>query len=298
MTLATLAIMSSKPAKQSRKDGAVKDGTLKDKTDMGMTRMSSTPGDFNMTALTSLLEEHRAALSAEFKSCISTLEVKLDRVQTAVTDHEQRISCFESAAEVLDSRLRELETTCAALVDSNAKLKAKTADLEARSCRNNIRIVGLPESTEGPRPTAFFSELLRKVLGEEILPSLPELDRAHRSLTSKPLPGEKPRAVIIRFHRYQEKDRVVREARRRRGELRYDGKPIAIFEDFSPEVLEQRSVYKGIMAELYKHGFKPSLLYPARLRITTRDGGKVNLPSVNDGKAYLKAHAAGDGAAV
>lgn len=36
------------------------------------------------------------------------------------------------------------------------------------------------------------------------------------------------------------------------------------------------------MMELYQRGFKPSLLYPARLQITTRDGGRKHFTLVED----------------
>ena len=139
----------------------------------------------------------------------------------------------------------------------------------------------------GPRPTVFFSELLAEILGEEILPSPPELDRAHRALTSKPGPGEKPRAVIIRLHRYQQKERILREARAKRSMLQYRGSPIAIYEDYAPEVLEQRAKYREVLADLYNLGLRPVLLFPARLIITTKDGGKKRLASVEEANSYL-----------
>ncbi|CAM4733664.1 unnamed protein product [Leuciscus chuanchicus] len=72
-------------------------------------------------------------------------------------------------------------------------------------CRNNIRIVGLPESLEGPRPSVFFAQVLADILGEEILPS----PLAHRALISKPATGKKPRPVIIRLHRYRQKELII-----------------------------------------------------------------------------------------
>ncbi|KAK1902657.1 Omega-amidase NIT2, partial [Dissostichus eleginoides] len=72
-----------------------------------------------------------------------------------------------------DERLLALEATCATLTDSNAKLLAKVTDLESRSRRNNIRIVSLPESIEGPHPSTFFPNLLMEVLGEGVLDSPP-----------------------------------------------------------------------------------------------------------------------------
>ncbi|KAF3833170.1 hypothetical protein F7725_026835 [Dissostichus mawsoni] len=56
---------------------------------------------------------------------------------------------MESNADLVDGRLLTLEATCAELPASNAKLRAKTADLEPHSRLKNIRIIGLPESIEG-----------------------------------------------------------------------------------------------------------------------------------------------------
>lgn len=135
-----------------------------------------------------------------------------------------------------------------ALADSNNKLLVKTSDLESRSHRSNIQIIGLPESIEGPTPTMFFSKLLVELLREEILESPPKLDRAHRTLTAKSQPGLKPRPVIIRLHRYQIKDLIIREARKRRGKLQYQGTPVQIFEDYAPEVVEECAKYRTVMA--------------------------------------------------
>lgn len=128
--------------------------------------------------------------------------------------------------------------------------------MEGRSRRNNIRIIGLPESVEGPRPTAFFSEMLSEIMGEQILPSPPELDRAHHALIAKPKQGERPRAVIVHFPRYQIKEAVIQEARKRRGSLQYRGKPIAIYDDYSPEVLEQRAQYRFFSPSMLDGSFK------------------------------------------
>uniref|UniRef100_A0A674P7S6 Transposase element L1Md-A101/L1Md-A102/L1Md-A2 n=1 Tax=Takifugu rubripes TaxID=31033 RepID=A0A674P7S6_TAKRU len=209
--------MTSKSAKQNKKDSTPPD--------------AATANEFSMAALTSLLDRHKADLAAEFK--------------TAFTVHGQRIASLETNADSVDGCLLGLEATCAELTAANEKLKAKTADLEGRSRRNNVRIIGLPESIEGPRPT--------QLLGEETLPKPPVLDRAHRSLAPKPKQGERPRPVIIRFHDYQTKERVLREARKRRSDLRYLESPVAIFEDFSPEVMAQRA--KAIVSGRY------SLLY-------------------------------------
>ncbi len=145
--------------------------------------------------------------------------------------------------------------------------------------------MGLPESIEGPHPTIFFSQLLVEVFGHQILPSPPELDRAHRIPASKPASGQRPRPVILRFHRYQVKDLVIRESRKK-GVLTFQGHTIRIFEDYSPDVRKLRSEIKDAMAELYKHVLKPALLFPARLCITLPKGEKVWLLSASEANNF------------
>ena len=172
------------------------------------------------------------------------------------------------------------------MANSNAKLTEKTIDLESRSRRNNIRIIGLPESIEGPRPTSFFAELLAEVLGDQTLQSPPELDRAHRALTAKPQPGSRPRPVILRLHHYQTKELIIWESRKRRGKLQYRGSPIQIFEDYTPEVAGERAKYRAVQADLYKLALRPALLFPARLQITLESGTKNRFSSPEEATTF------------
>ncbi|KAK7919028.1 hypothetical protein WMY93_010312 [Mugilogobius chulae] len=215
--------------------------------------------------LKAMLEDHRSSLSAEINASITRLESKLDKIQSAINDHDQRLSSLEDAATDTRKDMHDMEVKLAAVMDDNAKLKAKLVDLESRSRRNNIRIVGVPEDVEGPRPTAFFSEMLLEVFGKDILKTAPDLDRAHRALAAKPGPAAKPRAVVVCFHNFQTRELVVRKARELRGKLRYKDSPLHIFEDYCPEVLEQRSAYRGVMKELYNLGLKPALRFPGKI---------------------------------
>lgn len=165
-------------------------------------------------SLTRLLEEHKEALSLEFKSAITPLEQKLDYVQVTITDHGHCLTSLKANANQLSDQMGMLQAKCAAMEESYAKLRAKTIDLESRSRHNNIRIVGLPESIEGTQPTTFFSKLLVDILGGDIFHAPPELNCAHRALTTKPAPGSRPRAVIAHVHHYKTKATIIQEARR------------------------------------------------------------------------------------
>lgn len=242
------------------------------------------------STLASMLAELRAdlltnpdSLSVRFENKLAAISSKLDGIQSTVHNHEQRISDVESGL----NQLQLLETQVTSMADDNAKLKARLTDLEGRSRRCNVRVIGVPEGIEGAGPTVFFSKFLVDVLGNDVLSSPPELERAHRALRPKPAAGEKPRPVIICFHKFQIKDTVIRAARRKRGELKYDGKSIYIYEDYCPEVLDQRAEYKEVMHQLYVLKLKPSLLYPARLFICADDGGRQRLPSVKAAQQFL-----------
>lgn len=243
--------------------------------------------DINMASLVSLLEEHRQALSAEFKTSISKLEDKLEHIQCKVSDNEAKIISLEANANETEDRMLALEDSCAKLSESNAKLQTRVSELESRSRRSNIRILGLPESIEGPRPTAFFSELLLEVFGESVLGAAPECDRAHRTAKAKPAPGQRPRPVIICLHRHQVKETIIREARAQRGKLKYRDHPITIYEDYTPEVMEERHKYKEVMSRLYVLGLKPSLRYPARLSIITTGGTRKTFLNKTEAENYV-----------
>ncbi|KAJ8416346.1 hypothetical protein AAFF_G00356340 [Aldrovandia affinis] len=107
-------------------------------------------------------------------------------------------------------------------------LKAAVDDQENCSRRQNIRVIGIPEGKEDTNPTAFMGSFLKEVLGEETFIDQPVIDRAHRTLATKPSPGKPPRAMLVRLHYYQTKEMILRVSRKR-GQLSYKGKKIHIF---------------------------------------------------------------------
>ncbi|CAM4635211.1 unnamed protein product [Leuciscus chuanchicus] len=191
-------------------------------TDQGATSPDDGGEVLTLASIATLLEENRKALTADFNA-------------------------------TMDKRLLALATTCAKLTDSNAKLVAKVTDLESRSRRKNIRVLGLPESIEGYNPTTFFSMMLAEVFGDKILDSPPECDRAHRTLAWKPQPG-------------QVKDKIIREARSMRGKLKYRDNLISIYKDYAPEVLEQRHQYQESELGAVEKQIHNLLLRQAELR--------------------------------
>lgn len=109
-------------------------------------------------------------------------------------------------------------------------LSKKCEDLEGRSRWNIVHLLGLPEGSEGPRPTEFTAQLLQDLLG---LDDKPVLDR---SLRAEPRNGEPPRPLIIPVNLFQVRNQILRGA----GEvspLLFRGKKISIFPDFTSTVV-------------------------------------------------------------
>ncbi|KAL7845247.1 hypothetical protein AOLI_G00234390 [Acnodon oligacanthus] len=85
------------------------------------------------------------------------------------------------------------------LLTKVSALDAKCDDLESRSCRQNIRIVGVPEGETFFITNSAVLELLRQAFD---LDKAPEVDHAHRSLAPKR--GDIPRPIVASLHYYFE----------------------------------------------------------------------------------------------
>lgn len=229
-----------------------------------------------LTSLIQELEKHRASLTAELKTNLSEsletslmpIRTSLETIGTALDSHSQKITTIENTLTAHSDEIAELTTRVGQLEKANAALASKAEDLENRSWGQNLRIVGLPEGLEGSSPVEFISGLLQIVIGNDIFPEPPELDRAHRTLAPKPAAGQRPRAFLVRFLRYQDKERVLRWARSQRDDIKFNGNRILFFPDMSASLAKQRATFKDIKAKLHAAGIAFSLRYPARLCVT------------------------------
>lgn len=95
----------------------------------------------------------------------------------------------------------------------NEKLRANLDDLENRSRRNNIHVIGIPEGTEALHPSAFIETLLLKGFEEQSFTRTPEVDRAHCSLAPLLKPNQSPMPFNARMHHYQMRELILRLAR-------------------------------------------------------------------------------------
>ena len=116
------------------------------------------------------MNDLQADIFTKLESIIS--ETVKKEVTTALRPFEENvaaesrtISDLEHSANEHDDQLTSLKANVTVLSATAESLSKKCEDLEARSRWNNYRLVGLPEGSEGPRPTEFMAQLLQDFLG-------------------------------------------------------------------------------------------------------------------------------------
>lgn len=146
------------------------------------------------------------------------------------------------------------------------RLHEKCTDLESRSRRQNLRIIGVSEGAEGASATRFMADFFTEVLGPENFTSPVTIDRAHRSLASKPKSGGRPRPILVRLHYFTEKERILGISKGK-GRLFYRDTPVHIFPDLPAEVGKLRAAFNPVKAKLRAAKVEYSLFFPAVLSV-------------------------------
>ncbi len=112
-------------------------------------------------------------------------------------------------------------------------------DIEDRSRRNNVQLVGLPEGVEGSDVAGFLRVNLSKWI-----PSLKgcniEIDRAHRVYDGG-RGSDRPRTLIFRVLRWHDRSEILKGARQAYPvKCMQDNVTLLFFPDFSPATAVKR----------------------------------------------------------
>lgn len=223
------------------------------------------------------------ALNASVNQKFDTFTQTIAELRTTLTTNTEKIASIEEACTDHEVRLSAVQKQCAELVDECKRLREKTDDLESRSRRNNIRLVGIAEKEESGRPTEFIAELLPKLLGPENFIKPIQVDRAHRA--QRRLKDDRPRAFVIRLHHFQTKELIMKLAREK--PLEYKGSKVHIFPDLTTEVLKQRSRFAEVKKTCKINGIRHGFLFPASFILTTKNGESKTFDSPEKASSYL-----------
>ncbi len=142
-------------------------------------------------------------------------------------------------------------------------------DIEDRSRRNNVRLVGLPEGAEGPDAAGFLRANLSKWI-----PSLKdrdiEIDRAHRVYDGRKN-SDRPRTLIFRVLRWHDRSEILKGAQQAYPmKCTQDNVTLLFFPDFSPATAARRKALFRFWTKMTVLGLQPFLTYPAVIKTTAQ----------------------------
>lgn len=227
-----------------------------------------------------MISEITANISKIIDDKLSPLSHLLQAHREELDSHGERITEVEGRVSALEDIVNPVEDTVKVMEQQVMDLRERIDDLENRGRRKNIRIVGLPEGAEGDNPLRFFESWLPKALNIETKAGRFKLERAHRALVNEmsATPSNKPRSVVVRFHNYQDKQRVMNASWNmgmKKEALKYDGATVMIFQDLSAAVLRKRKTFDGVKKRLKAMGATYNQVYPALLKVTYRGSTKT-----------------------
>ena len=123
-------------------------------------------------------------------------------------------------------------------------LENRVEDQENRARRNNLRLIGLPEKAEGNDLCAFPGKMAYNSArhGHLSHSSPSSREQAHRIGRLSAGQDLKPRAVIIRFLNYREKESAVRAAARQ-STVKFENHSVRFYPDYSVETHRQQRLF-------------------------------------------------------
>ncbi len=187
-------------------------------------------------------------LREEFEAIATTVKQTHDRVDSVQADAR------EDRRAVTDPR-NQLE-----------RLTEKMTDIEDRSRRNNVRLVGLPEGTEGSNTAGFLrvnlSKWIPSLRGRDI-----EIDRAHRVYDGG-RGSDRPHTLIFCVLRWHDRSEILKGARQAYPvKCAQDNVTVLFFPDFSPATTIRMKAFNPVLKKMTALGLQPFLIYPVVIKL-------------------------------
>lgn len=257
------------------------------------TQDSQSTAPLNVAIFTDQLSTLKTDLFGKIESVVGSLRTEITSVREELTSttcalratldsHANRLVEIEKTAVFCGDSVRDLHTTVTTLSSEVSSLKAKCEELESRSRRNNIRVIGLKEGAEGPQAASWLTKWLQDTLD---LSFEPAIDHAHRALRPKPKSGEAPRPVILRLL-------LLRKAREMGDSLQHDGRRVHIFPDLTAAQFKKREEFTAVKRLLRgnpavkDYGF----FYPGHLRVTLLNGEQHRFNDPAAAERFIRQH--------
>ncbi|KAJ1131803.1 hypothetical protein NDU88_010136 [Pleurodeles waltl] len=147
---------------------------------------------------------------AAMQSRLATIDSYIDSLSYRMDRMTERLDKYVERVDEAERRISAVEDNCNSMSQvqmdgTTATLWAKVKDLEACSCRRNIRVVGITEPTAIDNMELFVERLLIRLLGRETFSDSFVVECIYHSLAPKPPPSVPPRPVIAKRLNYRDR---------------------------------------------------------------------------------------------
>ncbi|MGH0152056.1 UNVERIFIED_CONTAM: hypothetical protein FKN15_034953 [Acipenser sinensis] len=280
--------MSKLQGKKGREEEETKSPVKKKSKDT----LSVTEEALNATITTALLQQQQnlqamikqtieGSLSGEIKSLTEAMiELKLEfSKQTALFQDLQH------KYDNVQANMRSLKWEVTHNVQGLEALRNKLAEFEDRNQRNNLRLVGLPETAEGTTPILFLQQNLPRWI-PALKDCVIEIERAHRIFAIKDSDQRRPRTLIFCLLRYTDRQKILQGARKLGAEMKHGPATLLIFPDYSNDTAQKRRAFAPVRKAMHAKGLQAFLIYLAALKIN-RQGRPYVFQSVKEAEDFL-----------
>uniref|UniRef100_H2ZZZ3 L1 transposable element RRM domain-containing protein n=1 Tax=Latimeria chalumnae TaxID=7897 RepID=H2ZZZ3_LATCH len=193
----------------------------------------------------------------EITMTISNMDKKMEAFTKRIDEVERRVGDVEDSIQNVDSSIQNLQTKI-------VWLQEKADDLENRSRRSNLQLVGLPEGEEGKDSVAFLEDWLPSFLNLPDQEKKIEIEQAHQTFVPRSSDANKPRMILFKLLHFRDKELLLRQACNL-GSLTYKNKPLHLFPDMSTKLFQKRKSFNGVKCLCKDLDIPFAFLYPSRL---------------------------------
>ena len=188
------------------------------------------------------------------QSTISLMEIDIDSVKGKQKNLDEKFTHMETNSTLVDEHISKLQSSLDKSKGEIDECHKKILYLEAYSRRENLKFEGIAEASQHdatPSPSEetkdVLVDFLENVLGIEDAKNI-EFQRVHRLGKPKNDSGDGGRAIIARFLRFSDKERVFKRGRKLKGT------DYRMFEDIPKELHQKRKAQMERLKEARKEG--------------------------------------------
>lgn len=210
----------------------------------------------------------------------------IDSVQKEVRQQDNCMATLRARCDTMQAAARSDRDQVKLMTKKMNELNDKLVELEDRSRRSNVRIVGLKEGEEGDDAIAFLKAHL-----PQWIPPLKDreiaIERAHRVYSTEQN-SSRPRTLIFKLLNYEDRKAIL-DGARAVYPVKHQEEKILFFPDYSAQTTKRRKEMGEPRKAMENLGLQPFLLYPATLKII-HNGRQLHLQSPTEANRFLQDH--------